>query len=549
VGEDRVTAGVVLFLGLLAAVVAYAPALSGGFVFDDRLLLEGYDCWHGLGRLPEILGLHGHSHCDYRPIRYLSFALDYSIGGGSPRTLHISNLIHHALTAALVFWLLRRWASAPAATIAAVVWALHPVHADAVAYISGRRDLLSTLLFVLAFAQLVPASGRWERMRPLVLGTGLYFAAFFTKEMAVTLPAVVLWALLLRPGHAEAEPLGPRLRRVLGGSVGRVLGWSTLGLAAVGFVLFRGVLASHSHMQGEWWGGSPGAHFATAAALIPRYLELIVFPMRLVGDYYFETIPLATGFSDPRSLLGVALAVGLVAAVVWSVRSGRRVVAFGLGWFGVTMLPVMQIFPHHELFAEHYLYLPTIGLAVAALPALDWLLGRPPVWRSAALVAIAVVALAATARTHVRSYDWEDELTFNYAVLQHAPRNLRAGYTAGVLLAERDECEAALPVLEHAIAGLAPEGLMGSEALRAYLQCSWRLQRREHVDDAIARFLEGRPDHPYGLFWRGVRYSEAGQHDRGVADLERAVALDPEQGLYQRALEVARQRRDEASYQ
>ncbi len=380
--STRWTTGFIAVAVITAALFAYWPAMGGGYVFDDHILLGEYDCWKGLERIPRILGLEGDNACIYRPVRFVSFALDYSIAGESPAYFHFSNLVYHLLCGLAVFFLLRRWGTARAAAVCAAIWVLHPVNSDAVAYISGRRDVLSSLLYVLAFLQLIPRSAEELRLRRIGFGILLLLLAFNTKEMAVTLPAMVAVAALLDTGSA-------------GRAVRRIPTWSWLALVglAAAFVLQRGVLSSHSHMQGLWWGNSVISNFATALALIPRYAELAFWPARLIGDYHHETIPLASSFSDLRSLLGLAILVGVVVAIVFAVRKGHRPVAMGLTWLVVALTPVMHLFPHHELFAEHYLYLPLIGLMIALLPAVERVLGWRPPRRTVGVVVICSVCL------------------------------------------------------------------------------------------------------------------------------------------------------------
>jgi protein O-mannosyl-transferase len=525
---------VVLLLATVAVVLAYAPALTGDFLFDDHHLLVGQECWRGLDRVPAMLGLGDPNPCTYRPVRYVSYALDWTVAsalgdGLATPVYHVSNVVWHVLTMLAVYLLLRRWTSPLAAAVCAALWALHPVQTDSVAYLSGRRDILSTLFFVLAAHLLLARGrpgvvGRWaaglsRRPGRLALGALCFVLALLAKEMAVTLPAVLVAAVVLGSGDANEASGGARPHLARYWPV-----YAALLVVAAAFVVWRGVLASHSGMQGRWWGGSPAANFATVFALYGRYLQLIVWPAPLIGDYHPVTIPLAAGFSDPRTLVGLALYAGLVAAVLVAWRRGQPAVALGLAWFLVTMLPVSHLLPHHELFAEHYLYLPLVGLALAMAPLVERARAAPG-WRGrGGLLVVAAVLTAMTVRTGVRAAEYRSEESFYEAAHERAPSNARVAHNLGVFYVDRGQCEEALPLLEVAARGTAPHTRRGRDGLAARILCLDELGRRGAMAPLVERLLHHHPRDVYGLAQRARFALDAGRPRDAVADLERAVA-------------------------
>lgn len=525
---------------LLATAVAYLPALSGGLLFDDIPLLANSECWRGVARIPAMLGLDGHSACTYRPIRYLTFAVDYSLAGMSPSFLHLSNLAYHLVTTLLVYLLLRRFCRPLGAALLAGLWCLHPVQTDSVAYISGRRDIVSTLLFLVAALQLIRRGGERPRPAHWAVAAGAFVLAVFTKEMAVTLPAVVGGYFLLVQMARGSAPAGTRAHTpASGGEVGERrsrpagrLGWgiwaalAALVLGAAAFVVYRGVIASHSGMQGRWWGGSITTNFATVLVLYANYARLLLWPDALIGDYFHPvTIPLAESFADPRSLIGLAVVLIILVGVVMAVRRRSVAVAFGLGWFLVTLLPVSHILPHHELFAEHYLYLPSIGLAIAVAPLADRWVGGAAGRRAVAVSTAAALLLAYGWRVWDRAHDWQSERAFYEAAVEHAPRNARVLYHLGVIDAEAGRCESALEWLESAMPGLSAASPMGRDARVAFILCSQRLGREAGIGEAAEALIRERPDDPFGWAVRGRQRFERGDSAGAVSDFERSVSL------------------------
>jgi tetratricopeptide (TPR) repeat protein len=422
-----------LFLGVSFAL--YANSFKGDFVFDDISTFRRKGVRDDtFAQLME----------EYRPLRYLSYRIDETLfGSDKPWVYHLGNTIYHGLTAFVVYLLLRNLAGVRIALAGALLFAAHPVQTEAVAYMSGRRDVLSTLLYLLAFLGWVSTStSRFElttrrRGRWLVAILALFVLAVLTKEMAITLPAVcLLYDVVLAPARARrrarASLLWPRLavrgRQLLSpplyalGIAGAVLG--------VLYVLSRG--ATHQ----DWWGGSVASNFATSATLLPHYAWLLLFPLHLLGDHSYDAYPLSKSFLEPGVIASLAGIVALVAAAVYA-RRRAPLVTFSIGWFLITLLPVLHIKPFHELAADHYLYLPSVGFCLLAGVGFDRLLRRKG--RSVAWAALALVLAAYAARTVVRNLDWRDNETFWKVTLADAPRCARASFNLGTLYAQRSK--------------------------------------------------------------------------------------------------------------
>jgi hypothetical protein len=396
---------------------------------------------------------------------------------------------------------------------------------------------------------LVLAGRSWGRPRlaAILAGLGLFALALQTKEMAVTLPAV--WGLgawlqaRRRAAESQAVAAGPAaLPPAPAPGRRRVWLWTglALGALAAAFVVFRGVVESRSHLSSALWGGSPLTHVATAVMIQARYLGLWLWPDPLIGDYHPFTIRLAEGLGDPRVWLGLACWAGVWVGAVWALRRRVWTTAFGLGWYGITILPVSQIFPHHELFAEHYLYLPSLGLVLALLPLGEALARR---LRPALGVVLAVLALVLVGRTGLRAADYVSEEHFYRVVLAHAPENVRAQYTLGVLEAERGHCAEARGLLVEPMVQGSARQLMGAESRRAWLWCALLDGQRQRVPEVLAELGAARPDEATVRLWQGLLALEAGRPQQALPELESAVAASAGEpiavGLLARAYNAA----------
>ncbi len=282
----------------------------------------------------------------FRPLVVLSFALDHAFYGMHAWGYHVTNLLVHVATTLLVWRIARHALGAGfGAWCAAALFAIHPCHAGALDWISGRTDVLAGAFF--AAALVVHLEGRSRSTRPARAGhlagaTALFLCGLFCKEMAITLPAVVLLDGVLRP---EGQSIGRRLVAPV-----------TLGLAGVLYFAFRTAMLGGFHPPPAPFAMHPGdpgfvVHVAMAPVLYLLDLVLFVLPDPMVTYPFWRTHPLL-----------LVAAGALVVRIFWVTvqRSpGWATPAWGLGWMGLTILPVMAL-----TVGEHFLYLPSMGYCV-----------------------------------------------------------------------------------------------------------------------------------------------------------------------------------------
>jgi len=416
-------------------VLLYLNTLGNGFVYDDLPLIVEHSKVQELST-PWRFFIGQHSGLPiYRAIRTLSYAIDYALGGMNPTVFHASNILYHALTVLVVFRVARVLTGTfQAAFLAALLFAAHPIQTDAVAYLSGRRDILSTLFFLLGLLAFIRyrESGRSWRLGGAI---GFYALAVMSKEMAITLPLLWLaYDLWRKFDPAPGESVGALFRR-LGNTLTRVFRecWlfyiSCFG-ATVAISLYLVFIARISR-QKVFYGGSLPMALLTSARIITHYIKLLLFPATLSADYSYNAFPVTTSWTDPSAWLAVCILLLLFAGLCRLVTFSK-IAAFGGLWFFVTLLPVAQIIPHHELMAEHYLYLPSIGVTLLAGTLLDRWTQTPQASRSVA-IGFSTVLLLLSARTVVRNQDWKDELTLWQKTIQTAPLSARAHTNLGLM--------------------------------------------------------------------------------------------------------------------
>ena len=519
-------------LAILAATLAvYAQVAQFGFVsWDDPLYVTANPhVRHGLSAQGVAWALTARDDSNWLPLTWLSHMLDVSMFGTWAGGHHLTNLLLHAIDTALLFALLFALTRAPlASAFVAALFALHPLHVEVVAWISQRKELLSTGFGLLAALAYVAWTRRGGAMRYAALLVA-FAAALAAKPMLVTLPFVLLlldyWPLARTPWSA------PRLRRL----------WlEKLPLFAMSAAASAIAFASQGLARHQAPDVPLSLRLAHAAVAPFRYLELALWPSPLSVLYPHPYAPELGG--EPWGAATVAAAVAALCAISAAALSARRrpYLAVGWLWFLGTLVPVIglvQIGP--QGLADRYTYVPLIGLFIAlAWSARDLIaaLGARFAMRAAA-AAFAVVLLAVMgAASHARARAWRDSESLYLASLAATPRNPVLLYNLGLLRAQQGRTEDAVRSYEAALAidpdHPAANNNLGNIRLRAGdpdgAIAHYRAALRRAPDDAEMLQNLGRV-----LAWRG-ELAEA------VTQLEHAAQMAPESPSVRRDLEAAR---------
>jgi tetratricopeptide (TPR) repeat protein len=441
---------------ILLGLTIYGNSLNNEFVFDDiPLVVKNYQI-RELANIPLLFGI-GSPAGFYRPLRILSYAVDYHFFKLNPRGYHLSNIFFHALTAFLVFITLHRISeNLRISLFAALLFLVHPIQTDSVTYIAGRRDILSALFYLLGFYLFIG-----YRKTPTIprLGALLlcYLCAVSSKEMAVTFPALC-FAYDFMELHAASPQTktSAAVRTIASGVVQtfrqRLLFYSIILLGAGAFVFYKTAVVPPS-LRHEYYGGTWAHNFLTVARIIIYYVKLLLFPITLNADYSYNAFPVTTSLRDITAWASV-LALCVLCWLGLKAFRHHRVVTLGLAWFFITLLPVCHIIPHHELMAEHYLYLPSIGVFFLAGIALDTVFTRKH-FRAFFLIA-GLAILLCSIRTVARNQDWKNALTLWEKTVKTAPECARAWNNLGVEYYRRGEPRRAQTCYERSL-GIKPD--------------------------------------------------------------------------------------------
>lgn len=423
-----------LYLAVIAcALVPHLPAVWNGFAMDDLYIIAWNPLVHSIQGVwgafaspywPPDLG--GQM---YRPLPLASFAVDWAIVGGHPALFHATNLLWHAGVAVAVAALARRFVEPTAALVAGLIFAVHPVHVEAIANIIGLGELMAAAGVCLAvYAAVVRQHVVWSGLA-LLLG-------LLSKENAVVAPGLIVWAWIV--GISRPTP-----RRMLEFAASWVV-------IAGAYLAVRGiVLEPYARLHAiapVFLGESQFAGRLTAVAALADVVRLLVAPLTLRVDYSPAERTIVRSLLDGRFVLGLlclALWAGLL-TLAW--RKGRRIEAFGLGWIAIAFLPVSNLlFSTGVLLAERTLYLPSVGLALAAGAALT----RLPASRLRPI--IAVLVLAGGIRSALRVPVWHDDFAVTQGILEDSPDSYRGPARMAVLYQSHRQPARALGALREAM--------------------------------------------------------------------------------------------------
>ncbi|GMT97151.1 tetratricopeptide repeat protein [Corallococcus caeni] len=503
----------------LAALLVFAGTLANGFVYDDNQLVLENPWPRSLAGVQEAFGqpLFGFlesstaqdpRHHYYRPLMHVFVFVLRQGFGLQAWAYHLALMLGHAAVSVLVLWLLRACLSparstsgegAGAGTWAALggalLFALHPVHTEAVAWVSGAMDVGMTLAVLVAARLWLPAPAT----APRALGAAaVWLVGLLFKETAFVLPAL-LWALERATASAQARGgWGAQARRFgllgLGGAA-----YGVLRLAAMG-----GALPGHSAPP-------------TAAGLA----SVFAFPADLGGKLVWP-VPLAVlspgglveSWADPRVPAGALLVAALLALAVWAWRREQRVAQAGLFWLGLPAAPALALQARGvDAYAERYLYLPSIGFVLCVALALRaGLLRWPDRARMLGLVSGGVLAAFALL-TLVYVPVWRDDLTLWTYVEETVVEQPLIHSSLGNLHLNAGRVDEAIPHLEVAARGLPREFRVHNNLAVAYAKTGRFGDARRELE-RTARLM---PDNP-------VAWHNLGLVSRREGDLEKAIA-------------------------
>ena len=490
---------------LTAAIVVYANSLANGFAQDDDIyIFENHAVT--AHSLRELFLPNYFSHV-FRPLTFASFSLNWLVTGSHPFAFHLVNLLLHALVTLLVYLLLRRLLGSRSdgallAFVSALLFAVHPIHTEAVSAVVGRSELLAAALLMAAWIFHLCD-------RPYLCLT-CFSAALLAKESAIALIPLVA---LCDYACGRVKPL----RRYVS-------------LAGVGVIYL-----------GLWW-KVQGGRFGTVIPFIDnplvnlpaslrilnairvawKVLGLQVYPANLSCDYSYAAITL---YANRHLLWPAIAAVGLIVLWLWALYTRRDAwsIAGAIYFIGFAVTANL-LFPIGTIMGERLAYLPSIGFCLAVALLWIWLLRRQQGVAKAVLI-VAIVALSA--RTFLRNRDWRDNFTLCSSALRVVPESAKMHACIAGAYVQRGQPELARTEYQTSLGIYQfPEALEAFGLLESSL--GHDLEARSLLESALNLAQKGSLKYDFAAVNLAAQYIKIGENDMAMSLLDQSIVSSPD---------------------
>ena len=494
-------------IGLIVALstLVFANSLPGAFVWDDEIQVVKNWRIRSLDNLPSaftsafwsfLVNEAENQTNFYRPIQTTTYMLAYSIGGLSPIPYHVFSLLYHTAASIFVYLIgLELGLGAAVALAIGALFAVHPIHTEAVAWIAGIPDVACGAFYfgsVWAFLR----NRRW-------LSCALFFGALLSKEMAVTLPFFLLLIAVLKPVKS-AKSVAPY--------------FVVLGIYIIMRVFALGLLAtSHLQVQATWldW-------FSLGVRVLGDYIRYSIIPYPLNA---FHLIPLKLEYRMVSSAVSLA-AVVLIAAALCYLRNRLPQALF---WFSSFVLMLTPVFyfkgMSNAFFAERYLYIPSfaiVALAVTSIPKIRY-------WKAIITTTVAVFAITAA----YRNQTWRTSEQLYETTLALEPEVAHMSINLADIHLKRSEDDAARKLLVSAQETMQADTYVvyPYEQYRAYIglgALDARAGRFAEAREQFRKAIEVNPNGDWGYLYLGGVFMEAdGDYPKAIENFQKAIRLGP----------------------
>jgi tetratricopeptide (TPR) repeat protein len=514
---------------LLISSAVYLNALGNVFVYDDTDQVLKNNWIKDTKFIPEIFSKNvwsfqaDHSVTNYyRPMMHLIYMLNYHLFGLAPWGFHLVNILFHAFNSVLVFLLIRLLADRQAVSpgseqerisastllyspfIAAILFATHPIHTEAVTWVAGVPELSFTFFCLLSFYFYIRAA---EALTGAYIFSVIsFFLAVFCKETALTLlPLLFIYDCAFGRSKEYLSYLKKYIPYISVGIVYLILRFHALG----------GLAPDTRHAE-----LSSYQNIINVFPLFGQYIEKLLLPLKLKAFYVLHPI---TSIFEPRGLLSLIM-TSVYIVLVFIMWRKSRVVFLGLMVFLIPLLPVLYIPGLGEnTFTERYLYLPSLGFAIVVSSVLIWARTKLPNLAVGLVVASALVIGLYSVGTIKRNAVWKDMFTLLSDTVAKSPDSFIDRNNLGNIFMQRGEIDEAITQYNAALT-VNPDYFIAHSNLGA------ALFKKGLIDKAIGQYqiaLRLMPTYAEAYNHLGIAYGKLGLLDMAIGQFQTAVYLKP----------------------
>jgi len=420
--KKRVYMLLIIFLGLLV----YANSLNGKFIWDDNALIKdnvNIRNWRNIGNFFVNDSTNVAKPAFYRPFQMVTYAADYSVWKLNSRGYHLTNILLHTLAALLLYWLISiLYRDALIALLASMFFVVHPIHSEAVAYISGRSDSLAAIFMLLSFVFYIKRV-RTGKIRFCILMILSYIGALLSRETALILP------LLLLTYHYVFED------KI------RFMEFSYFLIVTFIYIVLLVFILPPGNFYTAFFQRLPGFFVAIAS-----YIRLLILPIHLHMGYGIKLFNL----TDPKAVAGIMTLVFLLFYVLKN-KGRKGITIFSISWFLIALLPVSNLYPVNAYMSEHWLYIPSVGFFMILSGSLSRVY-RIKRFHAAGMALITGLLVFYSCLTIKQNEYWRTPVDFYNRTIRYAPNDWRLYVNLGNAYIDTGKNEKAVASYKKALA-------------------------------------------------------------------------------------------------
>lgn len=511
----------------------YANSFQNDFVFDDKVLITTNFEIRSFSNIPSFFESPSHANL-YRPVRSSLYTIVYGIWGLNTFGYHLNSLIFHILNSFMVYLLAKALLKKRnLALIAALIFALHPVHTDRITNMTAGFDQFGIFLYFLSFYLYILYSKN-SKLKYLIGSVVLFAVGIFSSEELVTLPVI----LFLYDFCFNKKKI-------------KIKNYLYYVLIGIFFFMVRFTVLGRFGRMEEYYTGSLYSNIATTIPILLKYLKLLIIPYTLTLEY---TPQIHHTIFD----LAVLLSLFAVLALIY-ISTKSKMTLFLAGFFFITLSPFLNLIPLFTLMAERYLYIPSFAFCILAAIGFEKVFNlKIKNIKTITLTVFILILVIFSGIVIKRNTEWRDSLTLWTRTVETSPKSSRAHDNLGsayqvermyekafeqyeiaiklhprnyFAFGNRGSAYAEVGMYDKAITDLQTSILINPYYYKSYTNIGLAYYKSGDYEKAITSLkqaIELHPELSKAHNDLGVVYAEIGEHELAIQEIQKAIKIYPD---------------------
>lgn len=504
ISNDKKIIPLHILLLIFLGIITYCNTLRGDFIWDDNFLVKNNVYIKSWANIPKVftkdIGAGAFAKYNfYRPMQMLTYMMDYSLWKLNPLGYHITNVLAHTLVTLGIYWLVSiLFFDSLLSLFAGILFVIHPIHTETVAYISSRADSLAAVLVIMSLICYLYYLSSKRNLVLYAIVLFFYSLALLSKELSLVFPFLLILYHYVFKTKIRFKSFLPILA-------------VTFSYVILRLICFRFSISSQMSYP-SFSERLPGFFLA-----FTEYIRLLFLPFNLHMEYGQKLFK----FNDPKVLLGIGL---MAILFVWAYRVRNRSKIFFLSiiWFFITLLPQSNLYPINAYMAEHWLYLPSIGFCLLLGNGLSYFCRNKYLRVWGIIFSCVLLSFYAFLTIKQNSY-WNNPLIFYQRTLKYAPDSRVTYINLGNVYKEMGRTEEAIMLYKQAIE-IEPDA-------EAYYNLGNIFKEMHNTEEAISLYkkaIENNPRLVYAYNNLAVLYNTIGRYEEAISLFNQAIKINPD---------------------